>query len=57
MDAHGCFMWVQVEMAKEILTVINIYMPNVSREREELWQRLDGAPLQGRCILLGDFNM
>eukprot|EP00249_Psilotum_nudum_P031083 c44592_g1_i1 orf=2-235(+) len=50
-------MWVQLEVAKELITVVNIYAPNLSKEREELWQRLGDASMKGKCVLLGDFNM
>eukprot|EP00249_Psilotum_nudum_P026008 c31300_g1_i1 orf=213-371(+) len=50
-------MWVCVGWAKEIITVVNIYAPNLGREREEVWKRLGEIYFHGKCILVGDFNM
>eukprot|EP00249_Psilotum_nudum_P001033 c13298_g2_i1 orf=3-287(+) len=53
-DEKGCFVWVRLTIAKENITIINIYAPNNYREREELWSRLGRLLEDSKYIVMGD---
>eukprot|EP00249_Psilotum_nudum_P003895 c17395_g1_i3 orf=13-273(+) len=47
----------RINTTKEKVTIINVYAPNNSREREELWRQIDEMIDSGKYVIMGDFNM
>eukprot|EP00249_Psilotum_nudum_P028825 c38764_g1_i1 orf=176-427(+) len=48
-DTQGNFVWTLIKCGKELIMVINVYAPNLSQEREEIWNRLVNIEIKGKC--------
>ena len=48
---------ISVKVHKSILTIVNIYAPNDSKNRKLLWKDLSQINIEGEFCLVGDFHM
>eukprot|EP00249_Psilotum_nudum_P036525 c7829_g1_i2 orf=83-238(+) len=51
MDDRGVLIWGCITIVGEQITIFNIYAPNNSGDRDDLWQRMDDITEKGKHII------